>query len=89
MTETGVRDLKAHLSSYLRQVETGKTVVITRHGKPIGRIVPASEPAEARLDALRQAGLIAWNKQRLQPLAPVAQAHGKRTVADLLLEGRE
>ncbi|MGD8969426.1 MAG: type II toxin-antitoxin system prevent-host-death family antitoxin, partial [Anaerolineae bacterium] len=71
MTQTGIRDLKAHLSRYLRQVETGKTVVITRHGKPIGRIVPVSESAEARLDALRQAGLIAWNKQRLQPLAPV------------------
>jgi prevent-host-death family protein len=89
VTEAGIRDLKAHLSRYLREVETGETVVITRHGKPIGRIVPVSESAEARLDALRQARLIAWNKQRLQPLAPVAQARGERTVADLLLEGRD
>ncbi len=89
MTETGVRDLKTHLSSYLRQVEAGQTVVITRHGKPIGRIVPVTESTEAQLDRLRQAGLIAWNEQKLQPSAPVAQARGKRIVADLLLEDRE
>jgi len=89
MPQTGIRDLKTHLSSYLRQVEAGQTVVITRHGKPIGRIVPVPQPTEAQLEALSQAGLIAWNRQNLQPLAPVAQARGQRTVADLLLEGRE
>jgi prevent-host-death family protein len=89
MSETGIRDLKTHLSRYLRQVEGGQTVVITRHGKPIGRIVPVSESTGAQLDTLRRAGLVAWNKQKLQPLAPVAQARGGRTVADLLLEDRE
>jgi prevent-host-death family protein len=89
MSETGIRELKAHLSSYLRQVEEGETVVITRHGKPIGRIVPVTESTEAQLDTLRQAGLIAWNKQKLQPLSPVAQVRGQRTVAALLVEDRE
>ena len=89
MLQTGIRDLKTHLSSYLRQVEVGRTVVITRRGKPIGRIVPVTQSTEAHLDALSQAGLIAWNKQKLQPLAPVAQARGERMVADLLLEDRE
>jgi prevent-host-death family protein len=89
MTETGIRDLKTHLSSYLRQVEDGQTVVITRHGNPIARIVPVTKSTEAQLDRLRQAGLIAWNEQKLQPSAPVAQARGERTVADLLLEDRE
>ncbi len=88
MTETGIRDLEARLSSYLREVEEGRTVVITRHGKPMGRIVPVRESTEAQLDTLRQAGLVAWNGQRLQPLAPVAQARGERTVAELLLQDR-
>jgi prevent-host-death family protein len=89
MTETGVRELKAHLSSYLRQVQEGQTVVITRHGKPIGRIVPITESTAAQLDALRQAGLIAWNRESLPPLAPVVQVRGARTVAELLVEDRE
>ena len=31
---------KAHLAELLDQVERGETVVITRHGKPIARLVP-------------------------------------------------
>ena len=89
MPPTGIRELKANLSAYLRQVEAGQTVVITRRGKPIGRIVPVTESTEAQLDTLSRAGLIAWNKQKLGPLAPVAQARGERTVADLLLGDRE
>ena len=89
MAETGIRDLKTHLSRYLRQVEAGETVVITRHGKPVGCIVPVTESTEAQLDTLRRAGVIAWNKQELQRLAPVAQTRGDRTVADLLVEDRE
>ena len=89
MTEAGIRELEAHLSSYLRRVEAGQTVLITRHGKPIGRIVLITESMEAQLDSLRQARLIAWNKRKLQPLAPVAQVRGERTVAELLVEDRE
>jgi len=89
MPQVGIRHLKTHLSRYLRQVEAGQTVVITRRGKPIGRIVPVAQSTEAQLDTLSQSGLIAWNKQKLQPSAPVAQVRGEHTVADLLLEDRE
>ncbi|RMG50711.1 MAG: type II toxin-antitoxin system prevent-host-death family antitoxin [Acidobacteria bacterium] len=88
-TKAGIRELKARLSAYLRQVKEGATVIITERGKPIGRIVPIFQSTEEQLEALSKAGLIAWNGQRLQPLAPVAQARGDRTVADLLLEDRE
>jgi len=89
MAETGIRELKANLSAYLRQVEAGETIVITRRGKPIGRIVPISRPVQAQLENLCQAGLIAWNGERLQPFTPIAEARGKYTVSDLLIEDRE
>lgn len=88
-TKVGIRELKAQLSAYLRQVKGGATVIVTERGNPIGRIVPISQSTEDQLEALSEAGLIAWNGQQLQPLAPVAQAKGDRTVADLLLEDRE
>ena len=88
-TQAGVRELKTHLSAYLRQVKAGGTVIITERGQPIGRIVPLTQPTEAQLKVLNQAGLIAWSGEKLPPLAPVAQAKGDRTVADLLLEDRE
>jgi len=89
MPKAGIRELKANLSAYLHQVETGETIVITRRGKPIGRILPMAPSTETQLEVLRQAGVIAWDGEQLQPLAPVAEARGETTVSDLLLENRE
>ncbi|MFO7741986.1 MAG: type II toxin-antitoxin system prevent-host-death family antitoxin [Anaerolineae bacterium] len=88
-TEAGIRELKAHLSAYVRRVEAGEPVTITRRGRPIGRIVPLNHPIETQLETLREAGMVRWNGKHLPPLVPVAQAQGKHTVADLLLEDRE
>ena len=85
----GVRELKSRLSEYLRQVKAGQTVVITEHGQPVGRIVPATQPLEARLQAMAQAGLLLWSGRKLEPMPPVAQGPGDRTVAELLVEDRE
>lgn len=87
-TTTTIRELKAQLSTYLRRVESGETVTITRHGRPVGRIVPVEATLEARLEALEQAGLLVWNGERLPSLAPVAHTAGAVTVAELLVEDR-
>jgi prevent-host-death family protein len=50
MREVGAYEAKTHLPSLLRAVEAGETVVITRRGVPIARIVPAG--AEAKADVL-------------------------------------
>lgn len=88
-TTVGVRELKARLSAYLRQVKAGGTVVIVERGVPVGRIVPVNASIEARAKKLIEAGLVAWSGRRLAPAAPVACTRGGRTVADLLLEERE
>jgi prevent-host-death family protein len=85
----GIRELKTHLSSYIRQVKSGASVVITEHGKPVGRIVPISPSLEVRLQDLTEAGLAAWSGQRLPAMAPVARTRGQQMVSDLLLEDRE
>ena len=83
-----VRELEARLSAYLRRVGAGETVTITRHGRPVGRIVPVEATLERRLAALEQAGLLAWNGEHLPSAAPVAQTEGGVTVAELLVEDR-
>jgi prevent-host-death family protein len=85
----GIRELKAQLSSYLRQVKSGASVVITERGKPVGRIVPIGPSLEVRLQDLIEAGLADWSGQRLSPMAPVAHTRGKQMVSDLLLGDRE
>jgi prevent-host-death family protein len=61
MREVQASEAKTHLSRLLDDVERGETIVITRHGRPIARIVPetdrrraAFERAVQDLEMLRQ-----------------------------------
>lgn len=73
----------------MKTFKEGESVVITERGTPIGRIVPITAPLEGRIEAMAQAGLALWNKKKLQTMPAVAKVHGKRTVADLLIEDRQ
>ena len=46
----GAYDAKTHLSELLDRVERGEEIVITRHGRPVARLVP--EGREDVADAL-------------------------------------
>lgn len=43
MREVPSSEAKAHLSQLLGAVERGETIVITRHGRAIARLVPEAE----------------------------------------------
>ena len=85
----GVRDLKARLSKYLRQVSQGQTVIITDHGRPVGRLSPVDQPLDERLKALQDAGLVAWNGQKPKKVTPTTVNRSERQVSDILVEMRE
>ncbi len=40
MKTVGVYEAKSHLSELINDVAAGETVVITKHGSPVARIVP-------------------------------------------------
>ncbi len=84
----GVRELKSHLSEYLRRVKIGQTIVITERGKAVGRIMPAETSLEERMRAMVKAGLAEWNGKRLPPTKPVARVKNGHSVADLIIEDR-
>lgn len=44
MNEIPLRQAKAHLSALVDAAERGETVLITKHGRPAARLVPAEEP---------------------------------------------
>jgi prevent-host-death family protein len=47
MGTVGLFDAKTHLSELVARAERGEEVVITRHNKPVAKLVPISEvPAE-------------------------------------------
>ena len=71
---------KAQFAELLDQVERGETVVITRHGKPIARLV--REEDERRADALRA----------MAEIKELRKTAGQATVEEILAwrdEGRK
>jgi prevent-host-death family protein len=50
MIEVGAYEAKTRLSSLLDKVEQGEEVVITRHGAPVARLVPARVANKAEID---------------------------------------
>jgi prevent-host-death family protein len=49
MKTVGVYEAKTHLPRLLDEVSEGTSVVITRHGKPVARLVPI-EPAKRSVE---------------------------------------
>ena len=50
MREVQASEAKTHLPQLLDDVERGETVVITRHGRPIARLVPEARRRQAEID---------------------------------------
>ncbi len=56
MRAMSLAQAKAHLSELLNTVESGEEVVITRHGRPVARVIPAN-PIKQMLPLQRLAEL--------------------------------
>jgi prevent-host-death family protein len=78
MAEIGAFEAKTHLSRLLDQVQRGETITITRHGKPVARLIPV---AGSSRDERRRA--IAELKQ-----LRAGQTLGGLLVRELINEGR-
>lgn len=52
MITVGAFDAKTHLSTLLERVARGEQVVITRHGKPVARLIPEKAAQRADIDAI-------------------------------------
>lgn len=46
-TAVGLFEAKTHLSEYVARAERGEEVIITRHNKPVAKLVPLHAPAQA------------------------------------------
>ncbi|HEY2754171.1 MAG TPA: type II toxin-antitoxin system prevent-host-death family antitoxin [Pseudolabrys sp.] len=59
MKHVGIFEAKTNLSALVEEVEKGGSVVITRHGKPVAKLVPAQpelteDQIAKRLKALKE-----------------------------------
>ena len=88
----GIREAKINLSRLLKHVQDGHSVVITEHGKPVGKLIPVDAntlPLKDRIEALETRGWIETaprGETRKLP-APLPTPDSLR-VQDLLQEDR-
>ncbi len=77
----GAYEAKTHLPQLLDRVEHGETIIITRHGKPLAKLVPAL-PEKVRPDV----------RQAVKEMLEFRDTHGPKLnglkVRDLIDEGR-
>ena len=80
MQSIGLFEAKTHLSELVARAERGEEVVITRHNKPVARLVPMGYALDADLQRQRAAldGLEAFEPIELRGV----------TLADLIGAGR-
>jgi prevent-host-death family protein len=82
MHTVGSYEAKTHLPQLLERVEHGETITITRHGKPVARLVPAVASTPRPDVAAAIAAMAAFQEQEGPTLG------GKITLRDLIDEGR-
>ncbi len=82
MHTVGSYEAKTHLPQLLERVEHGETIIITRHGKPVARLVPAVASTPRPDVAAAIAAMIQFQEQEGPALG------GKITIRDLIDEGR-
>lgn len=87
-----VRELKTHLSEYLRRAERGETVTVTSHGRVVAQIVPPFEQTRSAVETLRDQPWIEPGKLDLPALglsAPIEWPDDGPSFSDLLADDRE
>lgn len=86
--------VKNNLSSLVREVQQGETIIITDHGRPVARLEPMEALAhdDARLRALVDDGLVALPRKAADAGIldlPMPSVVAGPSAVDYLLEERE
>jgi prevent-host-death family protein len=82
----GIRELKDRVSAIIDRVEDGEAITVTKHGRPVARIVSATAPPH--LAALVADGTVRPREgSRYLPKPAKLRGSGK-SAADYVSEGR-
>jgi prevent-host-death family protein len=96
MLKAGIRELKTHLSAYLRRVKAGESILVTERGRTIACIHPVESGKDRLVDRtvlekLAQQGLVQLPSVAARPVTSrrrnLHRITGK-TVAELVTEDR-
>jgi prevent-host-death family protein len=83
MATVGSYEAKTHLPRLLERVEQGETITITRHGKPVARLVPAAAGTAPRPEVVEVIEAMRVFQEREAPVLG-----DDLSIHDLIKEGR-
>lgn len=72
----GIREAKTHFSKLLKNVKRGGEIIITDHGKAVGKIVPVSKDSLSLAERLNELERNGWieplnqKKRKIEKLPP-------------------
>jgi prevent-host-death family protein len=88
METVGIRELKTHLSRYLKRVRTGARLLVTERGRSIATINPVDTPVEVDwAHELVAEGHAHWNGGKPTGAKRPANIRGS-TASSIVLEDR-
>ena len=79
MRSVGAYEAKTHLPRLLDEVSRGETIIITKHGVPVARLMPPEEASHPDVEEIIRA--IRELREQIKPLKGV-------TIRELIEEGR-
>jgi prevent-host-death family protein len=86
--EVGIRDLRANLSRWLREVRSGREVVVTDRGEPVARLLPAAGRDDPLADLIAR-GLASPPLAPAEPVDPRRLPKPDGSVTEILLAMRD
>ncbi len=84
--ETSIRELKAHLSEYVRRAAEGEDVQVSVHGRVVAKIVPAAVSRD--LASLRTELGITWSGGKPVGVEDAETLGGGAVLAEWVTEDR-
>ena len=89
--QVGIRELKAHLSDYVKWAASGHVITITDHGRPTARLVGPDAISTERVPESLLIGVAeGWISpaRSRRPLRPIDRVASLMTIEQLLADDR-
>ena len=83
-----LQELRSKLASFIHDVENGTTVVVSRDGRRVARIIPETDSAERKRAALKASGAFDWSGRRLKNRRPTARLRDGGSLSDIIIGER-
>ncbi|MCY4028746.1 MAG: type II toxin-antitoxin system Phd/YefM family antitoxin [Acidobacteria bacterium] len=86
--QVSLQELESKLGSYIHDVDNGATVVVSRDGRQVARIIPETDSAERKLAALKASGILDWSGRRPKNRRPSVRLRDGGSVSDIIISER-